>query len=161
MTASSSGTHRVHASPGTVVVATPAPPRGERARELAAVRSTAARLPYVVIAGRRKREVALTFDDGPGPSTLGLLRTLERLRVPATFFQLGGSVRQYPAAQRALLRYGRAVLADHTATHPRLTSLTEALPRIVRTLRKRHYHLVTVPKLLLDNPPSRDQPPGP
>src|SRR4051794_6803414 len=34
-------------------------PRGDRA----------ARLPYVARAGRRKREIALPFDDGPGPYT--------------------------------------------------------------------------------------------
>ena len=30
--------------------------------------------------GRRKREVALTFDDGPGPFTFQLLRALRRAR---------------------------------------------------------------------------------
>ena len=32
-----------------------------------------------------------------------------------------------------------------------------ALPTIIRDLRRRGYRLVTVPRLLLDNPPPRDQ----
>src|SRR5215217_5851534 len=39
-----------------------------------------ARLPYVAVAGRRHREVALTFDDGPGPYTAEVVRTLRRLQ---------------------------------------------------------------------------------
>jgi DNA-binding winged helix-turn-helix (wHTH) protein len=32
-----------------------------------------------------------------------------------------------------------------------------ALPRIIKTLRKRGYKLVTIPRLLLDNPAPSDQ----
>jgi peptidoglycan/xylan/chitin deacetylase (PgdA/CDA1 family) len=38
------------------------------------------------------------------------------------------------------------------------TQTIEALPRIVRALRARHYRLVTVPRLLHDDPPPRRQP---
>src|SRR5690349_24234549 len=48
-------------------------------------------LPYVAVAGRRGREIALTFDDGPGPYTLGVVRELRRLHAPATFFQVGAT----------------------------------------------------------------------
>jgi peptidoglycan/xylan/chitin deacetylase (PgdA/CDA1 family) len=34
-----------------------------------------------------------------------------------------------------------------------------ALPKIVKALRAKHYRLVTVPRLLLDNPPPLKQPP--
>src|SRR3954454_8463653 len=33
-------------------------------------RDRVAQLPYVAVAGRHGREIALTFDDGPGPYTL-------------------------------------------------------------------------------------------
>ena len=35
------------------------------------------------------RTVALTFDDGPGPSTTAILEVLDRSDVTATFFNLG------------------------------------------------------------------------
>jgi len=44
---------------------------------------------YVQLAGARRREVALTFDDGPGPYTAPILRVLRRLHAVATFFVIG------------------------------------------------------------------------
>src|SRR5262245_35673463 len=66
----------------------PVPVFGKRARIFP--RAAAARIPYVARAGRRKREIALTFDDGPGPYTAEVVRTLKRLNAPGTFFQVGG-----------------------------------------------------------------------
>lgn len=37
------------------------------------------------VAGTQHREIALTFDDGPGPYTPRVLSILERQGVPATF----------------------------------------------------------------------------
>jgi peptidoglycan/xylan/chitin deacetylase (PgdA/CDA1 family) len=205
----------------------------------------------VSVAGRRRREIALTFDDGPGPYTLRVVRVLRRMHVPATFFQLGFSEHWFTDAERALLRDPAFVIGDHTEIHPRLDRLDEAqqraqideqaavlraaggpsprlfrppygvfdastlallgqrhmlmvlwtidtqdyrrpgvlvivhralagarpgaivlmhdaggdrtqtiaaLPRIIRTLRARQYRLVTVPRLLHDDPPPREQP---
>ena len=50
--------------------------------------------------GPRRKEVALTYDDGPSPYTRPLLATLDRLGVPATFFMIGQQV----PGQGALLR---------------------------------------------------------
>src|ERR1044072_3735807 len=44
----------------------------------------------------REREVALTFDDGPGPYTDEILRILRRTDTPATFFVLGNMVDEGP-----------------------------------------------------------------
>ena len=41
----------------------------EKAAENAAINRTLARTPYVQVAGSQHREIALTFDDGPGPYT--------------------------------------------------------------------------------------------
>jgi peptidoglycan/xylan/chitin deacetylase (PgdA/CDA1 family) len=205
---------------------------------------------YVRLAGARTREVALTFDDGPGPYTPRILRTLERLHTPATFFAIGHSVSLYPGDVAREARDGFAV-GDHTESHaflsrfgaafqktqlqmaaqavhragapyPRLfrppygafnrttlgllkamrlamvlwsvdtsdyarpgverivfTALSgarpgavilmhdgggdrsetaAALPRIIAALRRRGYHLVTVPQLLVDDPPPAHQP---
>lgn len=206
---------------------------------------------YVSLGSGRHRDVALTFDDGPGPFTPQVLGILRRERVPATFFQVGRSISAYRALGRQEARDGY-VIGDHTNTHallarlplaeqsteiggtanairdyggpyPRLfrppfgslnantsavtradhmlmvlwsvdtrdfsqpgtdrivyTALSgakpgaiilmhdaggpraqtvAALPRIIRGLRRRHFHLVTVPKLILDDPPRRSQSP--
>ena len=68
---------------------------------------------------------ALTFDDGPGPSTSGLLDVLRAAGVRATFFLLGRNLEEAPwcgdpAKARALvLRAAREghVLGNHTYSH--------------------------------------------
>jgi len=45
-----------------------------------------ARQPFISAGGSERREIALTFDDGPGPYTPLLLDQLQRLHVAATFF---------------------------------------------------------------------------
>ncbi|HEV2997876.1 MAG TPA: polysaccharide deacetylase family protein [Solirubrobacteraceae bacterium] len=79
--------------------------------------------PAVVQGGRRGDEVALTFDDGPGPYSLRLLAVLERLHVPATFFEVGSQERWFSAATLAQLRAGD-VVGDHTETHPMMARLS-------------------------------------
>jgi peptidoglycan-N-acetylglucosamine deacetylase len=71
--------------------------------------------------GRRKREVALTFDDGPGPFTFRLLRALRRGHAPATFFLVGNRITRWLSGARAEARLGD--LGDHTWGH-------EFLPRL-------------------------------
>ena len=66
--------------------------------------------------------VALTFDDGPGKYTEGLLDLLARENVPATFFLLGQNVQQYPHALQRMVTEGHQ-LGSHTFTHPDLTTL--------------------------------------
>ena len=70
----------------------------------------------------RKRQVALTFDDGPSPYTADILRILRRHDVPATFFVLGNMVGERPQLVRRELRQGHAVGA-HTFDHPRMSML--------------------------------------
>jgi len=223
---------------------------GREARaEDAAISRTLAYTPYVRIAGAQHREIALTFDDGPGPYTPQILATLQREHVPATFFEVGIEERYFNAstteiaadddpigdhtevhapmsklsarAQRAQLldqakaieRFGApfprlfrppyglwnaatlsllhryrmlmvlwtvdtndylrpgvnaiveravdgakpgAIILMHDAGGDRSETVA-ALPRIIAALRRRHYQLVTVPRLLLDNPAPRVQ----
>jgi peptidoglycan/xylan/chitin deacetylase (PgdA/CDA1 family) len=236
-----------------------APRRGALARRLAhpnvaaredrAITDVGRRLPFVVAAGGGKREVALTFDDGPGPYTDRVLDLLLREHVPATFFVVGQMLRYFRPQLDHELR-GGFVIGDHTMNHPSLrgkplsfqlaqiggdagllasdgvvtprlfrppfglfdhttldvlrrrhmlavmwtvdssdytrpgvpaivhnvllkvkpgaivmmhdaggdrSQTVAALPEIVRRLRKRRYTLVTVPRLLLDDPPDRRQ----
>ncbi|MGI8623725.1 MAG: polysaccharide deacetylase family protein [Solirubrobacteraceae bacterium] len=231
----------------------PRPTRRTRTtREATAIAATARRMPYVSVAGHGRREIALTFDDGPGPYTRTIVRELRHRHAPATFFQVGSMIAEFPAAERALIADTQVVLGDHTETHPMLprlsasaqyqqisdeagmqrlhgapsprrfrppygaidrtteqatrrlglldvlwsvdsqdymqpgvaaivsrvmagahpgaivllhdaggtrTQTVQALPIIIRRLRKAHYRLVTIPRLLLDDRPSAHQPP--
>jgi len=67
-----------------------------------------------------KKQIALTFDDGPNdPHTLGLLELLAKASVPATFFLIGRYVRQRPEIAKAIAAAGH-VIGNHTHTHPLL-----------------------------------------
>jgi peptidoglycan/xylan/chitin deacetylase (PgdA/CDA1 family) len=61
----------------------------QRTAQNAAIDRTLAYMPYVRVAGRQHREIALTFDDGPGPCWPQTLPILHANRVPATFFEVG------------------------------------------------------------------------
>ncbi|WIX99585.1 polysaccharide deacetylase family protein [Amycolatopsis mongoliensis] len=66
--------------------------------------------------------VALTFDDGPYPSTTpALLAALDGVR--ATFFLWGEHAAEHPALVRAIAAAGH-VIGNHTWTHPHLTGLS-------------------------------------
>ena len=216
----------------------------EAKAENAAINRTLAYTPYVRIAGAQHREIALTFDDGPGPYTPLVLAVLQREHVPATFFEVGIEERYFnastteiaaaddvigdhtevhapmsrlpPAKQRAQLLEQASAIERYGASFPRLfrppyglwnsatlallhryrmlmvlwtvdtndylrpgvdtivdravngarpgaiillhdaggdrSETVAALPKIIAALRRRHYQLVTVPRLLLDNP---------
>ncbi|MDE2126933.1 MAG: polysaccharide deacetylase family protein [Armatimonadetes bacterium] len=79
--------------------------------------------------------VALTFDDGPKPGlTEPLLATLVREHVPATFFVIGRHVVENLALTRLIAADGME-LANHTFTHPDLTTLSpmRARQELLRT----------------------------
>jgi peptidoglycan/xylan/chitin deacetylase (PgdA/CDA1 family) len=221
----------------------------EQSAENAAITRTLAYTPYVRRAGTQHREIALTFDDGPGPYTPEVLSVLERMHAPATFFEVGVEERYFHASTAAIVARGYPI-GDHTENHldmaalsakaqqsqllqqteaignlgapfPRMfrppyglwdnttlkllkryrmlmilwtvdtndyerpgvsaiidaavhgaspgaiilmhdaggdrTETVAALPTIIRQLRRRGYKLVTVPRLLLDNPAPKQQ----
>ena len=221
----------------------------EKSAENAAINRTLSYTPYVRIAGAQHKEIALTFDDGPGPYTADVLSVLEREKVPGTFFEVGVSLQYFhagtskivadgfpigdhtlnhaamshlsPGDQKAQLLQQTAIIARYGAPFPRLfrppygdwdndtlallkkykmlmvmwtvdtndylqpgvsaivhaavsgarpgaiilmhdaggnrSQTVAALPKIIHDLRARGYKLVSVPKLLLDNPAPRDQ----
>jgi peptidoglycan-N-acetylglucosamine deacetylase len=221
----------------------------EQAAENGAISRTLSYTPFVRIAGSQHRQIALTFDDGPGPYTPQILSILERTGTPATFFEVGIVERYFHGATAAIVAHGYPI-GDHTEAHaamgrlsyrdqrrqllqqiaatgaygapfPRLfrppfgswnratlrllrryqmlmvmwtvdtsdyrrpgvsaivhatvsrarpgaiilmhdaggdrSQTVAALPRIIRALHARGYKLVTVPKLLLDDPAPKDQ----
>jgi peptidoglycan/xylan/chitin deacetylase (PgdA/CDA1 family) len=99
-----------------------------RGRELAvqnaAVNRTLGYTSYVWEAGRQHREIALTFDDGPGPYTPRILSILERYDVPATFFEVGSLERFFGASTSQIVAHDWPI-GDHTFSHLDLSRLSE------------------------------------
>lgn len=102
-------------SPRRTAAATPAP--------AAAVTSVLAYTQFVKEGGDRGRDIALTFDDGPGPYTPEVLDVLERFHVHATFFVIGKMLRYFSASVEREIRDGDAI-GDHTETHPEMALLS-------------------------------------
>jgi peptidoglycan/xylan/chitin deacetylase (PgdA/CDA1 family) len=67
--------------------------------------------------------IALTFDDGPVPSTSELLDVLKREGLRGTFFLVGENVERYPDLARRIVAEGHAI-AGHSHTHADLTMRT-------------------------------------
>ena len=93
------------------------------ARENRAIDRLLARQPFISAGGGERREIALTFDDGPGPYTPRLLDQLQRLHVPATFFEIGFMFQWFHGSASRQLRMGD-VIGDHTETHPMMAELS-------------------------------------
>ncbi len=75
----------------------------------------------------RGNEVALTFDDGPGPYTATLLAILRRFHVQATFFLVGNRIRFWP--RLAVAEAGLGAVGDHTWSHADITRLPRQAAR--------------------------------
>jgi peptidoglycan/xylan/chitin deacetylase (PgdA/CDA1 family) len=103
--------------------AVPAPAREPEAEAGAAVKRVLAYTPFVRAGGGRVKEIALTFDDGPGPYTPEVLDVLEHFHVRATFFAIGRMERYFSASTIRQLHDGD-VVGDHTESHPQLALLS-------------------------------------
>lgn len=86
----------------------------------------------VLVSGEAVREegvsepgprIALTFDDGPGPYTERLLDGLKERGVKASFFLIGGSVKEYPEAVKRMEEEGH-LIGNHTYSHVKLKGLS-------------------------------------
>lgn len=62
------------------------------------------------------KQIALSFDDGPGPETPKVLEMLDRYGVKATFFVLGEAATARQETLRDLARRGHEI-ASHTTNH--------------------------------------------
>ncbi len=135
--------------------ATPTPPptpAEEQQAEAKAVGSVLAYTPFVKEGGTSGRDIALTFDDGPGPYTPQVLSVLEHYHVRATFFVIGKMLRYFSESTAREIRDGD-VIGDHTESHPMLAQLSahdqheELFEQIARI------ELLDGPKPVLFRPP--------
>lgn len=77
---------------------------------------------------------ALTFDDGPSPNTLHLLKQLEEYGIKATFFILGSQAYHYPHILENIKNAGHEI-GNHSWSHANLRVLSSDRQReeIMRT----------------------------
>jgi peptidoglycan-N-acetylglucosamine deacetylase len=76
--------------------------------------------PFVYSGPSDRKQIALTFDDGPWHQTPQFLSLLERYHVPATFFEIGDQISEFGeggAIERRMLADGD-MIGDHTWNHP-------------------------------------------
>lgn len=85
-------------------------------------------MPVRASAAPGRKLAAITFDDGPGPYTDGLLDELAKRGVAATFFMQGRNAARYPAVVKKAFEAGHQI-ASHTYDHPLLTNLSDGAIR--------------------------------
>jgi peptidoglycan/xylan/chitin deacetylase (PgdA/CDA1 family) len=69
------------------------------------------------------KTVALTFDDGPGPSTTQIIAVLRQYGVTGTFLNIGANAARYPSLVRQEATLGYQV-GNHTWDHPNMNTLS-------------------------------------
>lgn len=123
--AAASGSHGKKApAPVRVHVhAAATPPTDPEVDQLKAVSSVLAYTPFVKEGAAAGRDIALTFDDGPGPYTPRVLTVLEQYHVKATFFVIGKMLQYFGASTVREIEDGDTI-GDHTESHPMLAHLS-------------------------------------
>lgn len=103
--------------------------------------------------GAAKKEIALTFDDGPDAQwTPQIMAILKAQHVPATFFIIGSNAQANPDIAKQLVTDGFEV-GSHTFTHPNLSDTpTEAVPLELNAT-QRLFEALTGHSLRLFRPP--------
>lgn len=84
--------------------------------------------------GLADKQLSLTFDDGPSAHTSGVLDTLAKYNIKATFFVNGNNATRYENLLKRMKSEGHLV-ANHTYSHPSLPkqSESEIISQITRT----------------------------
>lgn len=105
--------------------------------------------PYICRGDSVRRQVALTFDDGPDPrSTPALLEVLREHEVEAAFFAIGKKVEAEPKLANDILR-GRHLLENHSYRHSGTTNLylgARLTAEVIRAQQVIERHTGTTPR---------------
>jgi len=97
--------------------------------------------------------LALTFDDGPNRATTSrVLDTLEKERIPATFFVIGSRVQPNADLIQRMYKDGHEI-GNHSWSHPDMTTLKPAQIRQQIVSTQRAIERVSVPAPTLFRPP--------
>ncbi|MCS7024041.1 MAG: polysaccharide deacetylase family protein [Bryobacteraceae bacterium] len=75
--------------------------------------------PSITSGSKRRKAIAITFDDGPSESTPDLLQLLEAHQARCTFFQCGYHVERLPDIAKQVLAAGHEI-GNHTYSHAAL-----------------------------------------
>jgi peptidoglycan/xylan/chitin deacetylase (PgdA/CDA1 family) len=104
----------------------------------------------------RRREIAITFDDGPHPEyTPKLLEILARYKARATFFVVGTKAEENPCLIQAEYSAGHSI-ANHTYHHVNLTRIPSRLVAVEITACGDVLKKITGEKCHLFRPPGGD-----
>jgi len=110
--------------------------------------------------GGAKKQIALTFDDGPDPNwTPKILDALKSRNAPATFFMIGLQAEKYAYLARREFDEGHEI-GNHTWTHPDISNISKRYMQVELNLTERFFAATLGIKPLLFRPPySVDQEP--
>jgi cellulose synthase/poly-beta-1,6-N-acetylglucosamine synthase-like glycosyltransferase/peptidoglycan/xylan/chitin deacetylase (PgdA/CDA1 family) len=112
-------------------------------------------MPYVVdmYGGTQRKEVALTFDDGPDPEwTPKILDVLKKYGFKATFFQIGAEVEKFPSVAKRVFDEGHEI-GNHTFTHPDISTISKRYFEVELNLTERLFESKYGVKPVLMRPP--------
>lgn len=97
--------------------------KAEQAAEDRAIQGVISQNPVLTRGGSARKEVALTFDDGPSAYTDQILDILGRYKAKGTFFILGNQISNFPIQLQRTLAEGHA-LGNHSWNHADFTTLS-------------------------------------
>jgi peptidoglycan-N-acetylglucosamine deacetylase len=107
--------------PAAFPLGTVSPPGAQAAARRTPTGCRRGGLPFRTNGPRNHKVVALTFDDGPSPFTVQVIRILVRERAKGTFFVLGNQIPGYERQLQRELAYGFEI-GDHSFSHPQFPS---------------------------------------
>lgn len=110
--------------------------------------------------GRKEKQVAITFDDGPDPTyTPRMLDILKQEHATATFFLIGLQAQKFPGLARRIYEEGNAI-GNHTFSHPDISEVSQRYIDFEMNLTERLFASKVGVKPLYFRPPySIDQEP--
>jgi cellulose synthase/poly-beta-1,6-N-acetylglucosamine synthase-like glycosyltransferase/spore germination protein YaaH/peptidoglycan/xylan/chitin deacetylase (PgdA/CDA1 family) len=103
--------------------------------------------------GASKKQLAITFDDGPDPEwTPQILDVLKREQVPGTFFLIGIQAEKFSTLTRRIYREGHEI-GNHTFTHPDISSIGNSYMKVELNLTERLFASRLGIRTMLFRPP--------